>query len=220
MEFKKLIEIDKEKYHFGTITKGLANGYPKVFVYKRISITEALKTGQTNTVTVNVNVLDFKFPIDLELLRGQAIGQSSNIEYFLRDLLIQYFKKYSTEIESIFSEEEKEEIAKCTMEIYVSKLDFMHKKKLLSKLLKKSNILEYTKGNTKLLTDYITERNKYGHGLLCMLTPDKKILLRHGNIYGDEFYCPIDKDNLKTFMDAGEFLLSWFFEIHTAIQQN
>lgn len=220
MRLIQLENINKEDYGFITLTSMPDKGFSKVLVQQK-QLPQVEEGGLTQYPSFSFVITNFEFPEKLEILRGKALGHAAHIEYQLRDFLINYLnnaylKKDYSKVNKYLENEGniKNDLLGITeIAEKVSKLDFMKKKSMLSNILKNDSAFQYDKQKTKLLYNYILERNKYGHGLICMLVPEQKFVLRHGAIYNKEFYSLIENKHLDSFIEVSIFLIHWIYKL-------
>ena len=89
----------------------------------------------------------------------------------------------------------------------INAMDFMAKRDLLSSLLKKDKRLSRN-SNTKLLYEYILERNKYAHGVFCLFAPELKPILQYEE-NGKMIWALIEKDHIVSFINTYHHLDAW-----------
>lgn len=168
---KQLKDIELIGEHFAEFSATYCDGFNKITLFRVPNPSNFLTIKKSET---EISFSEFNFPKELESYRGRALALSSHLEYSLRNFLIQYFENNTDLVINLLTSEVKKELKDKGYKFVISKMIFMTKRKLLSDILKKDTNLLKDKSKTSLFYDYILERNKYGHGVICMLNPDRK----------------------------------------------
>jgi|GEM_PF-6698653 len=214
---KQLKNIELQGEHFAELSATYCDGFNKIILFRVCNPSAALESKNSK---VEIQLPGFNFPKELESYRGRALALSSHLEYNLRNFLIRYFKKNTDLVSNFLTSKFQKELIDNDYIFIISKLDFMAKRKILSNILEKDIIYQKDKIKTKLFYDYIMERNKYGHGVICMLSPDRKYVLKYGEIYGQAHYAFIEEQNLTSFIEISKTLQKWIYELGCKLKTN
>ena len=151
-------------------------------------------------------------------LRGKANDTSSHLDSSLKNLITTYLNLNRNMIIDLKLEGFNVSDHFQTIERKVNKIDFMKRRGILSEILKKDKRLGGKNANTKLFHDFILERNKYAHGVFCLLIHDY-IPMLHYELGGNLEYAPVTEEIIKSFIDTYLFLDNWLSELANKIQQ-